>query len=56
MSLAIGQITVNLTSYDSSSISYNGFIYLVLVLCVVAEIIPYFSGWVVGGRLGKLRI
>ena len=47
--LAIVQFIVRLTSNNSSSISYNGFSSLALVVCVVPEIIPYFSGWVVGG-------
>ena len=49
LGLAIVQFVVHLTSYNSSSVSYNGFSSLALVVCVVPEIIPYFSGWVVGG-------
>ena len=54
--LPITQLTINLASYNSSSISYNGFSSLVLVVCFIPEVIPYFSGWGVGGWLQKLRI
>ena len=49
MSLAIAQLIVKLASYNSSSICYNGFNSLILVECFIPEVIPYFSGWVVGG-------
>ena len=55
MTLPIAQLTVNLTSYSLSSISYNGFSSLVLVVCFIPEVIPYFSGWVAGWVAGEVE-
>ena len=51
MTLPIAQLTVNLTSYNSSRMSYIGFSSFVPVVCFIPEVLPYFSGWV-GGWLG----
>ena len=56
LGLAKVQFIVHITSYNSSSISYHGFSSLVLVVCVVPEIIPYFSTWVVGRLVGAREV